>query len=418
MERMMRLRPYIPETDFEIIRNWIADPRSHALWCANRFEYPLSRENFNSVLRDIRIRNGDSPFTAAGADGTAMGFFCYSLHPDTNEGLLKFVIVDPAARGQGLGRAMLRLAVEYAFEISKADAVSLRVFTENPRAVRCYESVGFTEERTEKDAFSYGDESWGRRSMVIRRSGSGCGAYGQYTAGHNDLTGIRKERKMRIGIIQASSQANKNEMIFQAVQRYAADSEVINFGCTPEDSSRYSYIDISLLAGMLLAADAVDLIVTGCSSGQGMMLACNSFPGVLCGYIPTPMDAYLFAQINNGNAVSLPLGEEYTWAGRDNLEQTIRKLFAEPFGQGYPKEEASRKRRDTALLKKIRAESQTSIIGFLNSLDQELLKQIMSKRDVMGYILKNGTCKPVVDWVRKQELQMPGRDSKTAAGPE
>ena len=42
----------------------------------------------------------------------------------------------------------------------------------------------------------------------------------------------------------------------------------------------------------------------------------------------------------------------------------------------------------------------------------------MSKRDVMGYILKNGTCKPVVDWVCKQELQMPGRDSKTAAGPE
>ena len=148
---------------------------------------------------------------------------------------------------------------------------------------------------------------------------------------------------MRIGIIQASSQADRNEKIFQAVRKYAADAETVNFGCRARDGERYSYVEISLLAGLLLTSGAVDFIVTGCSSGQGMMLACNSFPGVLCGYIPTPMDAYLFAQINNGNAVSLPLGEEYTWAGEDNLEQTVRKLFSEPFGQGYPKTEASRK---------------------------------------------------------------------------
>ena len=71
MERMMRLRPYIPETDFEIIRNWIADPRSHALWCANRFAYPLSRENFDSVLEEIRIRNGDCAADSAVFFGSA-----------------------------------------------------------------------------------------------------------------------------------------------------------------------------------------------------------------------------------------------------------------------------------------------------------------------------------------------------------
>ena len=64
-------------------------------------------------------------------------------------------------------------------------------------------------------------------------------------------------------------------------------------------------------------------MVTGCSSGQGMMLACNNMSGVLCRYVPTPKDAYLFAQINNGNAISLPRGEEYTWNGEKNLEQTI-----------------------------------------------------------------------------------------------
>ena len=142
---------------------------------------------------------------------------------------------------------------------------------------------------------------------------------------------------MRIAVIQASSQVAKNELIYSAVKKYAAGAEVINFGCFGNEEQKYSYIEISILIGILLSSNSVDLVVTGCSSGQGMMLACNNMPGVLCGYIPTPMDAYLFAQINDGNAVSLPLGEEYTWAGEENLDKTIAKLFSEPFGQGYPR---------------------------------------------------------------------------------
>ena len=207
---------------------------------------------------------------------------------------------------------------------------------------------------------------------------------------------------MRIGVIQASSQAGRNDLIFRTVRQAAAGAEVINFGCRPGEEERYSYVEIALLAGLLLAGGAVDFIVTGCSSGQGMMLACNSFPGVLCGYAPTPKDAYLFAQINNGNAVSLPLGEEYTWAGQDNMEQTIRKLFSEPFGQGYPKGEAPRKLRDTVLLKELRAKSQTDITDFLNSLDGQLTERILSKRDVIGYILENGSG-TAADWIRRQE---------------
>jgi len=110
---------------------------------------------------------------------------------------------------------------------------------------------------------------------------------------------------MKIGIIQASSQSDKNELICDSVHKYAGDSEIVNFGCFRDDIEKYSYIEISILIGMLLESGSVDFVVTGCSSGQGMMLACNNMPGVLCGYIPTPDDAYLFAQINNGNAVSL-----------------------------------------------------------------------------------------------------------------
>ena len=195
---------------------------------------------------------------------------------------------------------------------------------------------------------------------------------------------------MRIAVIQASSQAAKNELIYSAVKKYAAGAEVINFGCFGNEDNKYSYIEISVLVGLLLSSKSVDLVVTGCSSGQGMMLACNNMPGVLCGYIPTPMDAYLFAQINDGNAVSLPLGEEYTWAGEENLDKTIAKLFSEPFGQGYPKSEAERKLEDTRLLKNIRSSSQIKMTELLKTLEKPLLYKVLSKKDVVEYVLENG----------------------------
>ena len=55
----VRLRAYIPDRDFDVIKNWITDERTHAMWCANRTGYPIREESFRDFLRDIGIRNGD-----------------------------------------------------------------------------------------------------------------------------------------------------------------------------------------------------------------------------------------------------------------------------------------------------------------------------------------------------------------------
>ena len=120
------------------------------------------------------------------------------------------------------------------------------------------------------------------------------------------------------------------------------------------------------------------------------MLACNSMPDVICGYAPTPKDAYLFAQINNGNTISLPLGEVYTWSGIENLEKTIKALFSEQFGQGYPKSEAERKIRDAEQLKEIRRIGQVQFKEFVNILDISLLESIKRKLDVIQYVKAYG----------------------------
>lgn len=205
---------------------------------------------------------------------------------------------------------------------------------------------------------------------------------------------------MRVGTIQGSSQAQKNRLLYETVKKYATGHEVVNFGCYMHEAYSYSYVEISIMIGLLIASRSVDFIVTGCSSGQGMMLACNSMPGVLCGYAPTSKDAYLFAQINNGNVISLPLGEEYTWSGVVNFEKTIEKLFSEPFGQGYPKKEAVRKQKDTEKLKEIRELSQINMIDLIKKMDRKVIEAIMKKEDVVSFVLNKGRDLEISDWIR------------------
>lgn len=203
-----------------------------------------------------------------------------------------------------------------------------------------------------------------------------------------------------VGVIQAGSQTDKNEILYETVLRNAKQYEVVNFGCFPNEKETYSYVDISLEIGLLIASGAIDFVVTGCSSGQGMMLACNSIPGVLCGYTPTPQDAFLFGRINNGNVISVPLGLNYGWAGEVNLGYIMEALFSTPFGTGYPMEEAERKRRDAELLKRIRTHANVPLLRFLQNLDQKIVRKNIRRDIVTDFILEKGEDAQIIEFVK------------------
>ncbi len=165
----MKLRKFDIETDFDMMKDWITDERTHAMWCANLIKYPLSKEHLAETLYDVADRFGDVPYVALSDDDKVVGFFCYTLNNETKEGMLKFVVVDPEARGKGVAREMLSLVVKQAFENSDAAGVQLNVFPENVRAKKCYEKAGFVERNLTPNAFCYKDESWGRCNMAFRR---------------------------------------------------------------------------------------------------------------------------------------------------------------------------------------------------------------------------------------------------------
>ena len=197
---------------------------------------------------------------------------------------------------------------------------------------------------------------------------------------------------MKVAIIQGSSQKDKNSLVDKILREIlkGKDYEVINFGIFKDEDLEYSYVEIAMLISILLESKAVDFVVTGCSSGQGMMLACNSLPSIICGYVENPSDAYLFGRINNGNAVSIPLGLNFGWAAEINLQCILEKLFDEPFGVGYPKEEAKRKQKDANILEHMNYITKRELKNVIPKMDVDFMKKVLSRDNVFKYVMKYG----------------------------
>ena len=99
---------------------------------------------------------------------------------------------------------------------------------------------------------------------------------------------------MKIALINENSQAAKNQMVYEVLKKVAEPlgHEVYNYGMySAEDEHQLTYVQNGILAAVLLNSGAADYVVTGCGTGEGAMLAANSFPGVLCGHIVDPSDA-------------------------------------------------------------------------------------------------------------------------------
>ncbi|KEO90556.1 hypothetical protein EH31_10745 [Erythrobacter longus] len=182
---------------------------------------------------------------------------------------------------------------------------------------------------------------------------------------------------MKIALITENSQAAKNTIIHDALTSVAEPlgHQVHNYGMyTAEDEASLTYNMNGLLTGILLNSGAADFVVTGCGTGMGSMLACNAMPGVFCGLVIDPTDAFLFSQINAGNAISMPYAKGFGWAAELNLQDCYRKLFENEPGLGYPKERAAIMKVNRGKLADLKAAACHDMLTVLKNVDQDLLK--------------------------------------------
>ena len=208
---------------------------------------------------------------------------------------------------------------------------------------------------------------------------------------------------MKIALITENSQAAKNGIIHEALTSVAEPlgHQVFNYGMyTAEDKASLTYVMNGLLTGILLNSGAADFVVTGCGTGMGSMLACNSMPGVLCGLVIDPTDAFLCAQINDGNAISMPYAKGFGWAAELNLQDVYRKLFDGERGLGYPKERAEIMARNRGILKSLKAATCHDMLTVLKTVDQDLLKAAVAGERFGEYFFANATDEAIRDYVK------------------
>lgn len=209
---------------------------------------------------------------------------------------------------------------------------------------------------------------------------------------------------MKIALIIENSQAAKNAVVNQALTAVAEPlgHQVFNYGMyTPEDTASLTYVMNGLLAGILLNSGAADFVVTGCGTGMGSMLAANAMPGVFCGLVIDPTDAFLFGQINDGNAISMPYSKGFGWAAELNLQDVYRKLFEGERGLGYPKERAHFMAANRSILKDMKSASCRDMLTVLKTVDQDLLKATIAGEHFAEYFYANAKDEAIIAYLRE-----------------
>ena len=146
---MLRLRPYKP-ADAEAITSWCKDERTFLLWGGNLFgSFPINAEIMNRKYLDenggCEEKDNFYPMTAFDDSGTVGHFIMRYTGGNTRNLRFGWVIVDSEKRGKKYGQQMLKLGLQYAFEILKVDLVTIGVYENNASAYGCYRALGFRE---------------------------------------------------------------------------------------------------------------------------------------------------------------------------------------------------------------------------------------------------------------------------------
>ena len=186
---------------------------------------------------------------------------------------------------------------------------------------------------------------------------------------------------MRIALIMENSQASKNALVYETLKKVCDRHgfELDNYGMTGAEDKNLTYVQEGLSASILLNSGAADFVVTGCGTGEGAMLALNSFPGVFCGHVQDSTDAYLFSQINAGNAIALPFAKGFGWGSEITLEAIFERLFQEDFGGGYPKERREPEQANKKILDSVKTVTCRPLTEILSSLDRDFVLQTIDR---------------------------------------
>ena len=201
---------------------------------------------------------------------------------------------------------------------------------------------------------------------------------------------------MKIAVINEISAMARNPDILAALK--PAGHEVYNLGMDPsKEQPELTYIHTGLMAAIVLNSGACEMVVGGCGTGQGFLLSSMQYPGVFTGLIETPLDSWLFSQINGGNCISLALNKGYGWAADINVKYIVERLFQDPHGQGYPPQRQESQRQSRKILTEISAAVHKPFVEAALSVSKPYLKDVLEFPGFSEFMSKTPSSKEMFE---------------------
>ncbi|MFJ9945956.1 GNAT family N-acetyltransferase [Streptomyces erythrochromogenes] len=156
----LTLRPFRPADDAPVLRSWVPGPLDLMTWAGPHFTWPLD----DAQLAAYAAEPGRRTWTAVSPDGTPLG------HVSLADGRLGRVLIAPGARGRGLGRRLVSLAVSLGFDELALTEIGLGVWTHNTAALRIYEKLGFRTTETLEAVETVDGVPWSVHRMRLTAS--------------------------------------------------------------------------------------------------------------------------------------------------------------------------------------------------------------------------------------------------------
>lgn len=169
----MRIRPYKP-SDAPCLMSWLSEERTVAYWRADRFVWPVTKEQLQDYYKDFTLDPDACLFTALDEEGILCGHFSFrKINYRERKAHLGFIVTNPDCRGKGYGRQMVSLALAYAKSMLGVETVTLGVYDRNLPARHCYEALGFCRAEGMQHTTDFHGEQWTYFYMQADLSGGG-----------------------------------------------------------------------------------------------------------------------------------------------------------------------------------------------------------------------------------------------------
>jgi len=123
--------------DIDALMRWFPRKEDVQIWGGPTFTYPFSRETF---YKDIHWGRMES-YSLFDTEGMFSAFG--QLYLRQRRIHLARLVAEPAKRGQGVGKRLIKMLMDVGTSLFESNEFSLFVFRDNVPAYECYKSLGF-----------------------------------------------------------------------------------------------------------------------------------------------------------------------------------------------------------------------------------------------------------------------------------